>query len=421
MKPCNIEKLGQAVTLHTLVDPRFKTMRLSVDVILPLEQSTAARYGILPGILTRATQSYPTFAKLNRKLSDLYGASLSTGVRKMGAFQVLRFSASGISGQYAFGGEPMTKELLSLLKESILSPVLDADGLIPAEHFAQEQRQLLELKDSEFSDKIAYARHQCEKLLLAGSAGAIDRYGERSEIADLKREDLVDVWQSALASARLEIFALGAFEEDGLADSLLPLASLGQNQSLSLLPFALPQQVQRKTEEQPVSQSKLSIGFRVDCAPQERLLFQLMSAVFGGVPSSKLFQNVREKMGLCYYCSSSYSHLSRTMFVDSGVETENLEKAEQQIFAQLTALQNGELTDAELLSAKLALCNSLRSVRDSLGAVESWHLGQLFEPEFTPQQAVEQLMQLTKEQVIHAAQRVHPGAVFVLKGTEGQQ
>lgn len=419
MKQSKTEPLGQAVTLHTLPDTRFKTMRLSVDLLLPLAQQTAARYGILPGIITRATKSHPTFLQLNQKLSDLYGASLSTAVRKMGAFQVLRLTASGISGQYAFGGEPMTEELLSLLTESITSPLTDSDGLFPAEHFAQEQRQLLELKDSEFSDKIAYARHRCEKLLLAGSEGAIDRHGERDEIAAMRREDLVGVWQNALSSARMEVFALGAYDEAALKCRLSPLSNLGQSRQLSLLPFSKPAEPVREIEEQSLAQSKLSMGFRVDCAPQERLLFQLMSAVFGGVPSSKLFQNVREKMGLCYYCSSSYSHLSRAMYVDSGVETENIEKAEEQILLQLSALQNGELTDSELLSAKLALCNSLHSVGDSLGAVESWHMGNLFEMEFTPQQAAERMMQFTKEEVVQAAQRVYPGAVFALKGTEG--
>ena len=57
-------------------------------------------------------------------------------------------------------------------------------------------------------------------------------------------------------------------------------------------------------EEQPLSQSKLSMAFRADYAPEEKRLFQLMAAVLGGVPSSKLFQNVREKMSLCYYCSA---------------------------------------------------------------------------------------------------------------------
>ncbi len=69
---------------------------------------------------------------------------------------------------------------------------------------------------------------------------------------------------------------------------------------------------------------------------------------------------------------------SRAMFIESGVETENLERAEEAIYSQLHALQRGDLTEEELLSAQLALQNSLRSATDSLPAIEGLSLGQLF-------------------------------------------
>lgn len=417
MKSCEIELLGNAATLRSYTDARFKTMRLSVDLLLPLRAERASLYGILPGLVTRATREYPSFAALNQKLSSLYGATLSTSVRKMGAFQVLSLSASGISGRYAFGGDDMTAELSNLLLSAIFTPLFEENGLFPKEHFLQEQRQLLELKDAEYNDKVAYAHQRCEKLLLNGTPGAIDRYGEREEIQALSEAALPQAWNTVIQNARFELFALG----DCTADTELlrqRFSSVGSEQTLFGMPYTAPDSLLRETEEQAVSQSKLSIGFRVDSAADERLLFQLMSAVFGGVPSSKLFQNVREKMGLCYYCSSSYQHLSRSLYVDSGVETENLEQAEQEIMEQLALLQQGEITEEELLSAKLALCNSFRSVGDSLGAVESWNLGQVFEEKpFTPEEAAERVMRFTADEVVYAARRVKPAAVFVLKGT----
>lgn len=417
MKPCEINRLSDAATLRSYTDPRFKTMRFSVNILLPLGPEKAAVYGILPGLVTRATREYPTFAVLNQKLSSLYGASLSTSVRKLGAFQSLSLSVSGISGRYAFGGEDMTTELLSLLFSAIFTPLKEETGLFPKEHFLQEQRQLLELKDAEYNDKVAYAHQKCEKLLYQGTPGAIDRYGEREEIAALSEDVLPQAWSNVLKNARFEIFTLGdcSVDPDFFRERF---SQVGSELRLSAMPYAAPDSVLREIEEQPVGQSKLSMGFRVDAGADEKLLFQLMSAVFGGVPSSKLFQNVREKMSLCYYCSSSYLHLGRALFVDSGVETANLERAEQEILHQLTLLQQGEISEEELLSAKLALCNSFRSVGDSLGAVENWNLGQVFEEHpFTPEEAVDRVMRFTADEIAAAAHRVRPAAVFALKGT----
>ena len=413
-----IYQIHQGVTLRRYADPRFKTMKLSVHLLLPLRRGTAAAYGILPGLVTRATREYPDFTALSRRLSELYGASLAAGVLKMGGFQCLSLSASGLSGKYAFGGDDMLAELSGLLFSALFDPLLDEDGLFPAENFDQERRQLLELKDAEFNDKIAYAHQRCEELVFKGEDAAEDRYGSREAIEALDRRDLSAAWREALSNARVEIFALGDCQPDPAAfrDRF---AGVGRPQPLAPLPFQAPGEPRRQTEEQPVVQSKLSMGFRVDAPDEDHLLFQLMSAALGGVPSSKLFQNVREKMSLCYYCSSHYSSLRRALYIESGVETRNLDRAEREILRQLEALRAGELTEEELLSAKLALRNSFLSVRDSLNAVQTWYLGQAFLPKGeTPEEAAQRVLSYTREQVVEAARKIDLAAVYRLRGQE---
>ena len=134
------QRLSDAVTLHTFTDPRFKTMKVSVNLFLPLEQATAARNAILPSLASRATRAYPDYTALNGRLAQLYGASLSNSVRKMGDFQVLSLSANGISSRYAFGGEDMFAQLTGLLFDVLFDPLKDQEGLFPEDGFRQEQR-----------------------------------------------------------------------------------------------------------------------------------------------------------------------------------------------------------------------------------------------------------------------------------------
>ncbi len=418
MSEKKIQRVGPAALLRSYTSPHFKTMKISVNMLVPLKKETAALYGILPGLVTRATKEYPDFMSLNRRLSELYGASLSADVQKMGDWQCLTVSTGGIASRYAFGGEDMFTELSELLFSALFQPFKDPDGLFPEDHFLQEQRQLLELKDSEYNDKMIYAHQKCESLLLKGSNGELDRYGSREDIQQLDCGVLTHAWEELLSGARFEVFVLGDCEPD-LALFQSRFLNLGTPRQTAPLAFQPPQQVCRVTEEQPLSQSKLSLGFRVDAKSEERQLYKLMSVVLGGGPSSKLFQNVREKMGLCYYCSSLYSALSRSLYIESGVETENLEKAENGILEQLNLLQAGKLTEEELSAAKLALCNSFRSVGDSLNAVETWYLSKSFAArQITPEEAAKQVMSYTADQVIEAANKVKLGAVYRLKGCE---
>ena len=149
MSHLNTQRLSDAVTLHTFTDPRFKTLKVSVDMFVPLEKATASRNAILPTLVSRVTREYPDFTSFNRRMAQLYGASINSSVQKIGDYQVLTLSANGISNRYAFGGENMTAQLTSLLFDMLFDPLKDSDGLFPLDGFQQKQRQLLELIDSE--------------------------------------------------------------------------------------------------------------------------------------------------------------------------------------------------------------------------------------------------------------------------------
>ena len=407
--------ISGAATLKSFIDPSFKTMRVSVNMLLPLRGDTAAKYAILPALVSRASREYPDYTALGRRLAELYGASLGSGVQKIGEYQALGLSAGGIASRYAFGGEDMFRELTGLLLGVLFDPLRDGDGLFPEEGFEQEKRQQLEQKDAELSDKMIYAHQRCHELLFEGRPAGLDRLGGREEIEALTREDLRGAWEELLREARFEIFALGDCrpDVDAIRESF---REVGRAHELGPAPYEEPK-LRRVTEEQQVAQSKLCMAMRARAPKEERLLFQLMSAVLGEPTSSKLFQNVRERQGLCYYCDSAFSWVNNALFIESGVETENLDRAEGAIMDQLGALQRGEVTEDELRHAKLYMKNGLRSVRDTLHRVEGWYLSRAFDqPDLSPEAAADMLDKYTVEDVVQAANRLEPAVIYKLKG-----
>ncbi|MFR1478829.1 MAG: insulinase family protein [Hydrogeniiclostridium mannosilyticum] len=102
-----------------------------------------------------------------------------------------------------------------------------------------------------------------------------------------------------------------------------------------------------------VAQSKLVMGFRTGIAiPDSRLsAAKLMCTIFGGTPHSKLFLNVREKLSLCYYCSSQLNSMKGIMLVQSGVETKNIERAKRR-FLQLQQMKDGDFSEDDIIAAK---------------------------------------------------------------------
>ena len=93
MSPPHTVRVGDAVTLHILQTERFKTARLSISAILPADQVLSPRMTLLFGVLRRGSSRFPSQLHINRRLDELYGATLTIRNFHAGDRQVLGFTA----------------------------------------------------------------------------------------------------------------------------------------------------------------------------------------------------------------------------------------------------------------------------------------------------------------------------------------
>ena len=411
------------VNFRSIRDGRFKTVRLSIHFLQPLEHGKVSVNAILPFLLTRASKKYPDYTKLNEHLAELYGAELDADVQKLGDTQVLSVSVTGLADRYALNGESISGELSRLLCSILFEPPFQ-DGMFPKDGFEQEKRQLIETLDSEFNDKRLYALRRCEEIMCAGEPCGIGRCGTKEEIGNLKRENLTQAWLRLIHHARTEIMVLGDCDPEPVyRDFSAAFQNLGRAPA-DACPNLVKKSVTRQndvTEKTDVAQSKLVMGFRTGCAEPEKTVpaMKLMSALYGGTPNSKLFLNVREKMSLCYYCSSMFNPIKGILSVQSGVEPENIERAKAEILAQLDAVKEGNFTDEDFNAAKLSLCNSYHTISDSLDSLEGWYLSKTFsDPGRTPEKEAEMISAVTRKDLVAAAQSAALDTVYRLTGNE---
>ena len=245
-------------------DPKFKTARMSVHFLLPMCKEEASANALLPFLLSRASREYPDFTKLEQRLAELYGASLSADVDKVGDMQVLSVAASGLADCYALEGEPILQHLADLLCSVLFDPLLE-DGLFPLDGFEQEKRQTIELIETELNEKRSYARQRCESLMCAEEPYGLSRYGTREEVAALERPQLTESWKRVVTHAPARVIVMGNCELEPLYERFCrAFRALSRG---ALVPCethnrpAAPQ-VREVKEELPVAQAKLVMGFR---------------------------------------------------------------------------------------------------------------------------------------------------------------
>ncbi len=335
---------------------------------------------------------------------------------------MVNISAVGISDDYSLDGESVYEEMARLLCGAVFEPNV-IDGAFAEEDFRQEQRQLIDAIDAQFNDKRMYAKKQFLGVMCADEKYGVDLCGTKEQVNALTAKDVYNAYLELITTARVEIVCLCANNTDNVRGIFAErFASVKREPKFSdsvVVPRA--EKVKEKTECIDVVQSKLILGFRTECAnPDERVeAVKLMSAVLGGTAHSKLFNNVREKLSLCYYCVSSYDPVKGIMTIESGVQKENIEKTKQAVLAELEEMKKGNITDEELESAKLSMSNSYLTSVDSSAGTQGWYLAQVLRgTERTPQQQAEIIGAITKEEVAAAANRLTLDTVYVLTGND---
>ncbi len=413
------KSICDGVAFSSITDDRFKIGRLGATLITPLDKKTAAANALLSFVLTRSCKKYPDFTALSRKLNSLYGASLYPSIRQIGDYQAVTVSANGIDDKYVPGDESISSQIAELLCSIIFEPNAE-NGLFSDEDIEQERRQLLEGIDAEYNDKRTYAIKKCIEIMCENEAYSIGRVGSREDVEGIRNEDVYNAWKHILKNARVELTMLGSSDPAKAAAGFEKYFA-SSPRTIKKIPVetVVPKEVKRAEETEELSQSKLVMGLRTAYFSDDEdcLANSLMSIILGGTTTSKLFQNVREKESLCYYCAARVDNSKGIMLIDSGVEAENIEKTEKSILRQLDLLRQGDITDEEMQAAKLAVKNSLMASLDSLAAMQGFYIGGLLKDrQLSPLQAALAVDGITKERVTELANKVTLDTVFTLRG-----
>ena len=107
------------------------------------------------------------------------------------------------------------------------------------------------------------------------------------------------------------------------------------------------------------------------------------------------------------------------MTVYSGVKFEDFQKAEEEILAQLEACRQGEITQAELESARRTVAGSLRTTLDSQGKLEEYWLNRFVTgTAYTPEDLAKAAESVTLQQVVTSAQSIQLDSIYTLRGEE---
>ena len=408
------------ITLRCCQDTRFKQGSLSFQLIRPMCREESALNALLPSVLLRGTRPHPDLRSITGHLDTLYGASVSTLVRRVGDCQTVGLYCGFMDDRFALPGDRVLAPMTAFLEELLLD-TLTADGAFLPEIVESEKKNLIATIESDLNDKRTYSMTRLLKLMCREDSFGLPRLGEKAQVAAIGPEALYGHYRKILRESEIHIFYVGSASADTVASLLRPLAKrLGEryvNQSAQT-PFC-GGEGSHTVEQLDVTQGKLCLGFTTPITNRspEFPAMQLLNSVFGTGMTSKLFMNVREKLSLCYSVGSGYYGTKGIVTVAAGIDFDKEQQTREEILRQLAACQSGEITAAELNAAKAAVLSSLRATHDSPGAIEGYHAtAALSGLGMTPAEYMAAVETVTLEQLVAAANTLQLHSSYFLKG-----
>ena len=411
------------VTLRCCPDHRFKQGCLSIQFVRPMCREEAVLNAIIPAVLLRGTEKHPDLRAITQQLDALYGASVSTMVRRVGDYQTTGLYCGFMDDRFALPGDRVMEPMMEFLGELLLQPLTTQDGFMP-EITDSEKKNLIATIDSVRNDKRHYAMGQLLRSMCKGDSFSVPRLGEKEQVAAVTPASAYNHYRRILRESRVELFYVGSAPAEQVARLLMPILEQIDRNYVNLpeqKPFCGPAQGENLTEQMEVTQAKLCMGFTTPLTnrSEDFAAMQVFNTLFGAGMTSKLFMNVREKLSLCYSIGSSYYGSKGLVTVAAGIDAAQKELASAEILRQLDACRSGDITPEELAAAKEAILTALRATHDSPGAIEGFYAtAALSGMAMTHPQYVQAVSRVEREQVVAAARSVTLHTTYFLKGVE---
>lgn len=382
---------------------RFKTNLYAIFLTIPMKKEDATINSLIPAVLRRGTEKYPTQLEIEKRLEEMYGASFNCGVDKIGNYQVLKFYIEGLSNEYT----EEKQNIEELLKEIIYSPVLE-NGHFKTEYVEQEKENLKLIIESRKDNKARYAYERCIEEMFENEPYGVYKYGSVEDVEKVTPESLYNQYKKILEDAQINVFGCGNQLEE---------IEIPHKNTIEIKNVIHENKHKEIKEKADVTQGKLIIG--LDTPEENKPAITMYNAILGGGANSKLFQNVREKASLAYSAGSSYIRRINSIFIKTGIKNENYEKTLEIIKKQLQDMKQGNITDKEFKDAKQLIISSLKLIPEQQEDLIAFTYDQkIFGENQSIDEYISNISKVTKENVIEIAQKIDIDTIYFLYGEE---
>ncbi len=410
--------------IYKINDEKFKSIFVSYNFTMPVkDKSVFANNAVLGALMAKSSKEYSNQKEIEKYLNKLYGAYYDVNIDKYGDLYNLEFKIEYINRKFLPNKEDLSFSMLEFLKSMIYGP---ADWT--EENIDREKKFICERINERKDEKLKYAVQRVEELLCKDEPYGNYLYGDIESVKKVDKKVLLDTYRDLINSNVTVIISgnLSGYEDIDKEITKIFEDKINNNNNSELSNLIINTrknnniEYEEVKEYQDTAQSVLAMGYKLEeLSPDDFYAFSVYNAILGTTPSSKLFQNVREKASLAYTVRSKGYRFKNMLVIYAGINKENYSKALNLINEQVEAIKKGDISDIELNSAVDSLIADFKSINDSKRSIALFTFANILafgSDNITLDDMIKKFSNITKDDVVEIAKKVELEKVFYIGG-----
>lgn len=381
--------------------PKLSNLRrteLTNGIVLLVTENSAADV-IATRIFIRAGSCYENPEKAG--LANLLGAVLTKGCDGLSSLEIAErvesvgasLSADTATDYFVLSLKTVTADFIPMLE---LATRILRSPTFPEAEVEMEKRIALQDVRLQKEQPFSVAFEQLRQVMYENHPYASSGMGDETTISNLTREDLVKFYQTYFRPDNIVISIAGRISEEDAEQQINKLFSDWQNPVDTQLPtmdVSFPQtKPQRVITPQATQQSVIMLGYLgASVHSSDYAALKLLSTYLGNGLSSRLFIELREKLGLAYDVSAFYPtrQFSSSFVVYMGTAPENTVIALEGLRREVDLLSSSKLEENALQAAKNKILGQYalgKQTNGQIAQIYGWYeiigLGIVFDQKF---------------------------------------
>lgn len=414
-------ELKEGINLHIINTNKFKTNLLAVFLTTPLNRENVTKNALIPMILRRGSSKLTNLEEISNKLDEMYGADFNCGVDKTGDNHVLKFYLESINNNFLPERENILEESMKALLDIVFNPLIENSNL-KKEYVESEKENLKQIILGKIDNKSKYAYERCIEEMYKDKPFGLYKYGYVEDLENINAENLYEYYKKMISECKIDIFISGEVDESAkqIVMENENIKKLNDRQPIYNKKSEKADNIEQERvieEKMDVSQGKLILGLEVGKNDKDSKYSALIyNAILGGTPTSKMFQNVREKAHLAYVAGSNYIRHKNNVFIRCGIEIEDYKKALDLIKVQIEDMKKADFTEEDIKNAKASIIAMIKSIPEEQDSEMMYYFGQeISEHKMEYAEYEENVQKVQKQDVIDIANSIKINTIYFLR------